>query len=82
MYIVISILLIKNAKERRNVHFSLLLGMAIMDIVGYLFFFASTRPMPAETEPVFGARGTTTTCDVQGFFFPNEFCRIVAQWGL
>ena len=46
----------------------ILLGMCVYDVSASLWWFMSTWPMPADTEGVYGAAGTTQSCTAQGFF--------------
>jgi hypothetical protein len=54
--------------KRKQPYHRLLLAMSIYDILESLWNFTSTWPIPAGTEGVAWASGTTKTCSAQGFF--------------
>lgn len=57
--------------KMKQPYFRILLGMSIFDLICSMSLCLSTIPIPAGTEGVFGARGTTGTCTASGFF--NQF---------
>jgi hypothetical protein len=57
-----------SSDKQRFVYHRLILAMAIYDILISIWYFASTWPMPDEHEASFAAKGSTSTCQVQGFF--------------
>lgn len=57
--------------KMKQPYFRILLGMSIFDVICSTSLCLSTIPVPAGTEGVFGARGTTGTCAASGFF--NQF---------
>jgi hypothetical protein len=57
--------------KMKQPYFRILLGMSIFDVICSMSLCLSTIPVPAGTEGVFGARGTTATCTASGFF--NQF---------
>jgi len=69
---IVTILLRKKYKRLSSVYERLILGMSCTDILSSTAVIFSVLPTPAGTFDVSGMRfgyGTTTTCDIQGFFF-------------
>lgn len=58
----------RSVPNRTHPYHRLLLAMSVYDILESFWNFLSTWPIPAGTEGVFGASGTTQTCTAQGFF--------------
>ncbi|KAL3790852.1 hypothetical protein HJC23_004482 [Cyclotella cryptica] len=54
--------------KMKQPYYRILLGMSMFDVVCSMSLCLSTIPIPAGTEGVFGARGTTGTCTASGFF--------------
>lgn len=52
-------------------YYRILLGMSTFDVLCSASLCFSTAPIPAGTEGVWGAKGTTQTCTASGFF--NQF---------
>lgn len=66
LFIIQHVLLSK--KRRGRVYHRILLLMSINDFIYSVKAFVSTWPIPEDTLFVHGARGTTQTCTVTGFF--------------
>lgn len=57
-----------NRTKRRQVYHRILLAMSVYDVLESVWNFASTWPIPRNTENIFNPLGTTGTCTAQGFF--------------
>ncbi|KAG7352305.1 hypothetical protein IV203_008353 [Nitzschia inconspicua] len=65
-WIVIEVLTRKS--KRQNVYNRLLCAMSCFDIASASWMFASTWPIPQNSQDVAFAVGNQTTCEIQGFF--------------
>ena len=59
---------LRSEKRRKGVYHRILLLMSCHDLIYSIKAFVSTWPMPEDTPFVYGARGSTATCVVAGFF--------------
>jgi hypothetical protein len=56
------------ATSRNQTYHRLMIGLSVCDLLMSAGLFTSTWPMPRDTPNVWGAAGTTRTCEVVGFF--------------
>lgn len=74
--------------KRQQVYHRLLFGFSVADLLQSIWFFASTWPIPKETEFVYGNIGNQATCTAQGFFIqlgeavPFYFCSLIVYYYL
>jgi len=65
--LITATLILRDSRKRSKVYHRLVLGMSFADISSSVWLAMSTWPIPEDTGIVW-AKGTQTTCTVQGFF--------------
>jgi len=72
---LIIIHILRSKKRRKSTFQTIMVGISLTDCISSFFgFFLSTWPMPHDTWLAYGAKGSDTTCALQGFFFQLGLC--------
>ncbi|KAL7570544.1 hypothetical protein ACA910_004316 [Epithemia clementina (nom. ined.)] len=74
LYIVVDVCRLPRSK--RKVYHRILLGMSVSDCTSSLAWLFTTWPIPPDVLPVWGAKGTQTTCALQGFFTQTSIATV------